>query len=177
LGGVRRHLVTAAVSALALAGCGKDSDEQEPVTPSAPGAGQVVTEEEVAPKETAKRKRPRGKRLKLVDSPYGQVVADRRGEAIYLFDKEKRGKAECYGDCAKAWPPLLTKGEPVAGKGIRKRLLGTTRRRDGKLQVTYRDQPLYYYVADEPGRILCHNVPEFGGLWLVVQGNGRAAPA
>jgi predicted lipoprotein with Yx(FWY)xxD motif len=72
---------------------------------------------------------------------------------------------------------MLTKGKPVAGKGIRKGLLGTTRRRDGKRQVTYRGQPLYYYVADEPGRILCHNVPEFGGLWLVVQGNGKPAPA
>jgi predicted lipoprotein with Yx(FWY)xxD motif len=175
---VRRHLVTAAVSAIALAGCGKDSDEQEQAAPPAAGAEQVVTEEEVvAPKEAEKRRRPRGARLKLVDSPYGKVVADRRGEAIYLFDKEQRGKAECYGDCARAWPPLLTRGKPVAGKGIRKGLLGTTRRRDGRLQVTYRNQPLYYYVADEPGRILCHNVPEFGGLWLVVQRSGRAAPA
>jgi predicted lipoprotein with Yx(FWY)xxD motif len=132
-----------------------------------------VTEQDVPVKD---KKKPRGIRLKLVDSEYGRVVADRRGEAIYLFDKEKKGKAECYGDCARAWPPMLTKGKPVAGEGIRKGLLGTTRRRNGKLQVTYRNQPLYYYVSDEPGRILCHNVPEFGGLWLVVRGNGKPAP-
>ncbi len=73
-----------------------------------------------------------------------------------------------------AWPPLLAKGKPRAGDGARKGLLGTTRRRDGRLQVTYAGHPLYYYVEDAPGRILCHNVDEFGGLWLVVKPNGSA---
>lgn len=172
-----RLSLTAALVALAVgaAGCGGgDSSETTAAPPAATGADRVVTEKDVIVRD---KTRPAGRRLKLVDSQYGRVVADRRGEAIYLFDKEKRGKAECYGDCAKAWPPMLTKGKPVAGKGMRQGLLGTTRRRNGKLQVTYRDQPLYYYVADEPGRILCHNVPEFGGLWLVVQRNGKPAPA
>ena len=33
-----------------------------------------------------------------------------------------------------------------------------------------------YYVDDPPGQVLCHNVEEFGGLWLVVDpsGSGRA---
>ena len=61
-----------------------------------------------------------------------------------------------------------------AGDGARKGLLGTTRRRNGKLQVTYAGHPLYYYKDDSPGRILCHNVEEFGGLWLVVKPNGSA---
>jgi hypothetical protein len=42
--------------------------------------------------------------------------------------------------------------------------------------VTYAGQPLYYYVHDAPGEILCHDVAEFGGLWLVVRPNGRPAP-
>jgi len=53
------------------------------------------------------------------------------------------------------------------------RLVGTTRRADGSLQVTYAGRPLYYYVGDRrPGQILCQNVPEFGGLWLVLRGDG-----
>jgi len=36
----------------------------------------------------------------------------------------------------------------------------------------YRGQPLYYYVDDTPGNILCQNVSEFGGLWLVVSPGG-----
>ena len=45
---------------------------------------------------------------------------------------------------------------------------------DGTTQVTYAGRPLYYYVDDPPGEILCHNVEEFGGLWLVVEPGGEA---
>lgn len=113
-----------------------------------------------------------GRTVKVVDSEYGPVIADEKGEAFYLFDKERSPRPECFGDCAVAWPPVLTKGEPRAGKGAEARLLGTTRRPDGKLQVTYAGHPLYYYVDDSPGVILCQNVSEFGGLWLVVTPGG-----
>jgi predicted lipoprotein with Yx(FWY)xxD motif len=116
----------------------------------------------------------RGAAVKVVSSRYGKVIADSKGEALYLFTKDGRGKSQCYGACAAAWPPLLTKGKPRAGKGITAARLGTTRRRDGKLQVTYRGQPLYYYVHDKPGLILCQDVNEFGGDWLVVAPSGRA---
>ena len=69
---------------------------------------------------------------------------------------------------------MLTRGRPVAGKGIRRRLVGTTRRKNGKRQVTYDGRSLYYYVDDAPGRVLCHNVVEFGGLRLVVRPDGTA---
>ncbi len=50
---------------------------------------------------------------------------------------------------------------------------GTTRRRDGTVQVTYSGHPLYYYVGDvKPGQILCQNADEFGGTWLVVSPRG-----
>jgi len=57
---------------------------------------------------------------------------------------------------------------------VRQSLIGTTRRRDGRRQITYNGRPLYYYVGDKrPGQILCQNVNEFGGTWLVVQANGQ----
>jgi predicted lipoprotein with Yx(FWY)xxD motif len=53
------------------------------------------------------------------------------------------------------------------------KLLGVTRRADGKLLVTYAGKPLYYYIGDrKPGQVLCQNVPEFGGIWRVVRGSG-----
>ena len=52
------------------------------------------------------------------------------------------------GTCAKAWPPLLTKGNPTAGSGVDASDLGTTMRSDGTEQVTYKGHPLYYFVAD-----------------------------
>ncbi len=116
-----------------------------------------------------------GTRVKAVGSDYGRVVADRRGEALYSFGRETGGRSACYGECASAWPPLLTRGGPVALGGVERRLLGTTRRRNGRLQVTYAGHPLYYYVHDSPGNILCQDVVEFGGRWLVVRPSGTPA--
>ena len=108
-------------------------------------------------------------------SRFGRVLTDGRGFALYLFTKDGRGPSRCYGACAKAWPPLYTSGRPRAGKGAIAGKLGTTRRRNGRLQVTYAGQPLYYYVGDtRPGLILCQDVLEFGGRWLVVAPSGRA---
>jgi predicted lipoprotein with Yx(FWY)xxD motif len=73
-----------------------------------------------------------------------------------------------------AWPPVLTAAKPRAGKGANASLLGATRRRSGKLQVTYNGHPLYSFKDDEPGTSLCHNVDEFGGLWLVVRPDRNA---
>lgn len=67
---------------------------------------------------------------------------------------------------------MLTKGRPVGRGGVRSSRLGTTRRRDGRRQVTINGKPLYYYVDDSPRRVLCHNVQEFGALWLVVRPDG-----
>ena len=95
-------------------------------------------------------------------------------QAIYLFDKEGGPKSECYGECAAAWPPVLTEGEPRAGAGTKAGLLGTTERDDGGTQVTYNGHPLYYYAHEGPGEVTCHDVDEFGGLWLVVDPAGDA---
>jgi predicted lipoprotein with Yx(FWY)xxD motif len=134
----------------------------------------------LAPPEAAmqveREPRLRGTKLKAIDSEFGRVIANGRGEAFYSFGRERNGKSECYGACARAWPPVLAQGAPRAGTGIDASLLGTTRRHNGKLQVTYAGQPLYYYVGDSPGSILCHDVDEFGGTWLVVQPNGDPAP-
>jgi len=115
-----------------------------------------------------------GTRLRAIGSQFGRIVGDGPGLAAYIFDKERRGRSDCYGACAKAWPPVLAKGRPVAGKGIDADLLGTTRRRNGARQLTYRGQALYYYEHDRPGVVLCHDVFEFGGTWLVIRPDGRA---
>ena len=106
-------------------------------------------------------------------SQYGRILFDGRGFVLYAFTKDTRGKSACAGSCAKAWPPYIVKSRPAAGAGATKSLLGTTRRADGRLQATYAGRPLYYYVGDrKPRQILCQNVREFGGLWLVVRANG-----
>jgi predicted lipoprotein with Yx(FWY)xxD motif len=163
--------------ALTVVACGADDD---PAAVPPPAAGPTATATAAATAEpTAPTDRParrRGIRVKAVGSAFGRIVADGRGQAFYLFDKEQSGRSECYGACAKAWPPVLAGGRPLAGKGIDPALLGTARRRSGRRQVTYAGQPMYYYVADAPGRVLCPDVVEFGGTWLVLRPDGSAAP-
>jgi predicted lipoprotein with Yx(FWY)xxD motif len=115
--------------------------------------------------------------IRTDDSEYGTMLFDERGQAIYLFDKETSDTAECYGDCAVAWPPVLTDGPPEAEAEVDAGLLGTTERDDGSLQVTYNGHPLYFYADEGPGEVLCHDVDDYGGTWLVVTPGGDAAPA
>jgi len=149
-----------------LSGCGDGAQG----TPAAADGSRVASTPSSAPARPAAHQR--GITVTTVSSRFGRVLADRRGQAFYLFDKEQGSRSACYGECAKAWPPVLAKGRPVAGKGVRASLLGTTGRRGGSRQLTYRGRPVYYYVGDAPGRILCQDVTEFGGRWLVIRPDG-----
>jgi predicted lipoprotein with Yx(FWY)xxD motif len=107
-------------------------------------------------------------------STYGIVLFDGHGKALYAFTRDSRGRSTCSGACATTWPPYVVSGGLRPGRGARGGLLGTTRRPDGQRQLTYAGRPLYYYVGDgKPGQILCQNVVEFGGRWLVVHPSGR----
>jgi len=106
-------------------------------------------------------------------SAYGRILFDGRGHVFYAFTRDPHGRSVCAGACAKAWPPYLVRSRPRALAGVKQSLIGTTRRADGRLQATYRGRPLYFYVGDrKPGQILCQNVTEFGGRWLVVRPDG-----
>jgi predicted lipoprotein with Yx(FWY)xxD motif len=112
--------------------------------------------------------------LTVRSSQYGRVLFDGSNRALYAFTGDRRGRpSRCYGACAAAWPPYVVSGPIRAGAGTSRSLYGTTRRRDGTRQLTYRGWPLYYYVSDPVGQVLCQNVFEFGGLWLVVRPSGQ----
>jgi predicted lipoprotein with Yx(FWY)xxD motif len=107
-------------------------------------------------------------------SKYGRILFDGRGRALYAFTHDPRGRSLCSGACAKAWPTYVVSAHARAASGVRQSLLGTIRRANGAKQVTYRNRPLYYYIGDtKPGQVLCQNVTEFGGTWLVVRPNGQ----
>jgi predicted lipoprotein with Yx(FWY)xxD motif len=101
----------------------------------------------------------------------GSVLVDEQGMTLYLFTKDTPNTSNCYDQCATAWPPLLTTGDPVAGEGIDASLLGTTTRTDGSVQVTYNGWPLYYYEKDQaPGDVTGQDV---GDVWFVVSATGE----
>ena len=115
-----------------------------------------------------------GQTLKLRNTRYGPILFDGRDRVLYGFTRDKRGgKSTCYGGCAAAWPVYFAKGKVRAMRGVKQSLIGTVRRRNGRLQVTYNGWPLYFYAHEGPGEVKCQNVNEFGGLWLVVKASGK----
>ena len=113
-------------------------------------------------------------RVDVARSPLGRILVDSKGITLYDFPPDKGTTSVCYGACAALWPPLITHGKPVPGRGVRPSLLGTTKRKDGKLQVTYGGHPLYYFVTDrKPGQTTGQGVNQFGGPWWVISPAGK----
>ena len=176
------------VLALSVAGCG--GDEPEPQVSEAP-AGQRTTSGNESDDEAAMEKeaaeaaqRPAGEaglrvpaeKAQIVarDSDFGRVLFDANGQVVYVFERDASDKSNCTSaQCVEAWPPVLTEKPPSAGGGVDAELLGTIRRRDGMLQVTYDGRPLYFYEHEGPREIKCHNVNLNGGLWWIVTPSGE----
>jgi predicted lipoprotein with Yx(FWY)xxD motif len=126
--------------------------------------------------------RSTGAQVKVRKTGLGKILVDSKGRTLYLFMKDKHGKSSCSGACAVNWPPYLTSGAPRAGTGAKAKLLGTTARAGGKLQVTYNHHPLYLFKFDaRAGQTTGEKVDAFGARWYAVSAAGarvvpKAAP-
>ena len=157
---------------LGLAGCGSNGE-------GAAARGSTSFDASTADARTPGQVRTSnltGTRISLAESRFGRMLWGPRRQAIYIFERDATNRTRCYGECAKAWPPVYTKARPVAGPGLRRSLLGSIRRRDGRRQVTYAGKPLYYYAHEGPRQVLCHNVNLNGGLWWAVGADGKRRP-
>jgi predicted lipoprotein with Yx(FWY)xxD motif len=115
-----------------------------------------------------------GTSLKIEKTPkLGNVLATAQGRTLYMFRADHGTTSACYGSCATYWPPLVTKAKPAAGAGVKAALLGTTKRKDGKLQVTYKGHPLYTYVGDsKSGQTTGEGLNLSGGKWYALAPSG-----
>jgi predicted lipoprotein with Yx(FWY)xxD motif len=193
---LRPTVVAVVILVLAAAACGgADGTDQRQAEDRPSG---VTEQTDTAPTEESDRgstassdgavsaadaRRPPGeeglrvaaKRARIVvkESPFGRVLFDANGQAIYVFEIDGPNRSNCTSEeCVEAWPPVLTEEPPSAGEGADARLLGTIRRGDGSLQVTYNGRALYFYEHEGPGEVKCHNVDLHGGLWWVVTPSG-----
>jgi predicted lipoprotein with Yx(FWY)xxD motif len=117
-------------------------------------------------------------RVTLHQTKVGKVLATSSGRTLYLFMADKHGKSACFGKCATNWPPLLEKGNVSASAGVKAALLGTTKRKTGQLQVTYKGHPLYLFKLDHgAGQIAGQGLNFYGGKWYVVSAAGSANKA
>src|SRR5881394_3542426 len=110
--------------------------------------------------------------IALKPTPVGKVLVGANGRTLYLFTADKGKKSVCYGQCATYWPPLIAR-KPTVGAGLHASMLGTTKRKDGKLQVTYNGHPLYFFAEDKKaGDVKGQGFVHFGGAWWVVSSVG-----
>jgi predicted lipoprotein with Yx(FWY)xxD motif len=132
-------------------------------------AAAVVTHQSVASSSATAGK------VTLHQTKIGKVLATSSGRTLYLFMKDTHPKSTCYGQCATYWPPLMKKGKLSAGAGVKAGLLGTTKRKNGKLQVTYKGHPLYLFKLDHgAGQVAGQGQNFFGGKWYALSSSGSA---
>jgi predicted lipoprotein with Yx(FWY)xxD motif len=99
------------------------------------------------------------------------VLTNASGRTLYWFAPDTPSHSACYGECAAYWPPVL--GSPSAGPGVTSSKLGTIRRTDGTVQVTYAGHPLYTYIGDTaPGQASGNDIDLNGGFWYEVRAAG-----
>jgi predicted lipoprotein with Yx(FWY)xxD motif len=108
-------------------------------------------------------------------SGLGTVLVNSEGLTAYMFAKDNGTTSSCYGACAQGWPPVIAEGKPSAGESAMSAQLGTTRRKDGNMQVTYAGHPLYTYAGDTaPGEANGNESTAFGGKWSAMDEAGEA---
>ncbi|HEX5527125.1 MAG TPA: hypothetical protein VFX44_08025 [Solirubrobacterales bacterium] len=150
-------LFSLAALALIVAGCGgggSSSTSTSSEASASSGGGMTVSTAEV--------------------SGLGTVLVDSEGFTVYEFAKDNGSTSSCYGACEEGWPPVTVKGQP-SGEGAIASQLGTTKRKDGSLQVTYAGHPLYTFALDsKPGEATGNGSTAFGGKWSVMDEAGEA---
>lgn len=111
------------------------------------------------------------------DPKLGVILTDGKGNTLYRFDKDdnKPPTTNCFGDCKKAWPPVIFKGwKNLKLEGVDRKLVDFIERKDnGKCQLTINGWPMYYYAKDDqPGDT---NGQGVGGVWWATTATGAKA--
>src|SRR3954453_3551913 len=158
---MKRLILTVLAAATLLAACGGSSSSSG----GAYGSGGATSTPKPATAAT----------VKTTAGDLGTFLTDAKGRSLYLWVADKGSTSTCSGGCAQACPPLPTTGKPLAGAGAEASLLGTSKRSDGALEVTFAGHPLYYFAGDaQPGQTTGQGSDGFGAEWFVFAPNGNA---
>jgi predicted lipoprotein with Yx(FWY)xxD motif len=94
------------------------------------------------------------------------VLTNTRGLTLYTLVGETNGKFICTSrSCLKAWPPLLVAAGTTPTGPVK---LGTIKRPEGRIQVTYRGMPVYTFAGDSrKGQASGEDIDDVG-VWHAV---------
>jgi len=122
-----------------------------------------------------------GQRSKVVakeaqnESLGSRVLTRTNGHTLYSLSVETKGRFVCTGGCLGTWTPL-TVPAGVKPKGPVK--LGTIKRSNGKIQVTYKGRPLYSFNGDaKPGEANGEGFKDVGTWHAARVAGANTAPA
>ena len=100
------------------------------------------------------------------------LLANRQGRTLYRLSVERRGHFICTnGACLALWKPLIVpRGTTPTGA----KSLGTVKRPDGRLQVSYKGGPLYTFVQDRKSGDMKGDGFKDVGVWHAVLVSGTS---
>jgi len=100
--------------------------------------------------------------LSITTASAAEMLTNKDGMTLYVFDKDKAGVSSCYDDCAVKWPAnvgiegdALTEGWTLA------------KRTDGTMQLAVDGKPTYLFLDDiKKGDKAGDGV---GGVWHIIE--------
>ena len=103
------------------------------------------------------------------------ILVNAKGLTLYHLTSERAGTIRCTGICATFWIPVLApaKGKPALGPGVIRSKVGTIKRPDGKVQLTYNGYALdRYYLDKKPGQVGGESFATGTGYWYAISTTG-----
>lgn len=85
--------------------------------------------------------------IKIATNDKGQYLTDANGKSLYHFTNDTANKNNCTGACAINWPVFYA-DSIVVNAPLKKADFGVITTDTGAKQVTYKQQPLYYFIND-----------------------------
>ena len=124
-----------------------------------------------APPKTASGK---SATLGVETTSLGKILDNGQGRTLYLFQADKGHQEHLLRSLRHQLAAAHAARIRRSASGANASMVGTTKRSDGKTQVTYNGHPLYTFKGDSsPGDTSGQGVDAFGGLWYAVSPAGQ----
>jgi predicted lipoprotein with Yx(FWY)xxD motif len=111
--------------------------------------------------------------VKTASNSLGTILVNSQGMTLYHLSGEANGKFICTSTaCLGVWHPLIAPSGTPSGVGS----LGTVKRPEGTMQVTYKGTPLYTFTGDhQAGETKGQGIKDVGIWSAVTTGSSSAA--